>query len=70
MKTISGISTAALLALMLVGISSPAQEAVGSAIHRATTPAPAGKFGDRQYSSSQLQSSHCPPQRGEGRSTT
>jgi hypothetical protein len=31
MKPTSGVSTAALLALMLVGLSSPAQEAVGSA---------------------------------------
>ena len=31
MKPTSGISTAALLALMLVGVSSPAQEAIGSA---------------------------------------
>jgi len=41
MKPTSGISTAALLALMLVGISSPAQEAVGSAGASSNDPTPA-----------------------------
>jgi hypothetical protein len=41
MKPTSGVSTAALLALMLVGLSSPAQEAIGSAGASSTDATPA-----------------------------